>query len=257
MPTVRLFHWRASEAKPLIEELRDGGYTVIYPGEKANGNYRSMTPETHAAIIDLSRMPSHGRYVGAELRGRKSSRHIPIVFLEGDSEKVEQIRKLFPDAVYTSRKKLLPALKKVQPIADPAAPPRMMQSYGDRSTAQKLGIRENSRVAVVDPPPGYLKVIGPLPANASLEEETDEALPLTLWFVRDADLYLSRLPAMRHRAASSRLWIIYPKLQAKRRSDAGLNQTLIRQSALDVGLVDYKICSLNDTWTGMLFTRKK
>ena len=42
MPRVRLFHWRAEEAQTLIAALRAGGYTVDYPGDKANGNWRSL-----------------------------------------------------------------------------------------------------------------------------------------------------------------------------------------------------------------------
>jgi hypothetical protein len=77
--------------------------------------------------------------------------------------------------------------------------------------------------------------------------------------VRDPDLFQAGLPAMRTRAAKSRLWIIYPKLQAKtkKKTEGGLTQTFIRTSALAIGLVDYKICSVNETWTGLLFTRKK
>ena len=77
-----------------------------------------------AAVIDLTRLPSHGRYVAAEIRATKSTRHIPIVFVDGDPEKVERIRKDLPDAVYTSRSRLASALKRVKPLADPVAAPR-------------------------------------------------------------------------------------------------------------------------------------
>ena len=61
----------------------------------------------------------------------------------------------------------------------------------------------------------------------------------------------------RERAAKTKLWIVYPKAQAKRKPDTGLTQFLIREGALAVGLVDYKICSVNETWTALLFTLKK
>jgi hypothetical protein len=54
----------------------------------------------------------------------------------------------------------------------------------------------------------------------------------------------------------SRIWILYPKQQTGK-STSGLTQTLIRESAIAVGLVDYKICSVNEVWTGLLFTRKR
>ena len=256
MPRVRLFHWRAEEAQTLVAALRAGGYTVEYPGDKANGSWRSLRENPPlAAIIDLSRLPSHGRYVAAEIRASKSMRSIPIVFVDGDAAKVERIRKDLPDAVYTSRSKLVSALKRVKPLADPVIAPRMM-TRTDRTTAEKLGIRTGARVALIDPPADYARVIGKLPKDASLEEDPDEVLPMTLWFVRDPDTYANGLAAARKRAMTTRLWIIYPKQQAGR-SPSGLTQGFIREAALSVGLVDYKVCSVNEVWTGLLFTRKK
>ncbi len=255
MPRVRLFHWRAEEAKPLIAALRAGGYTVDYPGDKANGNWRSLRESPPmAAVIDLTRLPSHGRYVAAEIRASKSMRHIPIVFVDGDPEKVDRIRKMLPDAVYTSRARLMSALKRVKPPADPVVAPRMMNRT-DRTTAEKLGIRAGARVALIDPPPDYLRVLGKLPKDVSIEEQPEETHPLTLWFVRDPGTYLAALPDLRRRAAASRIWVIYPK-QA-RKPASGLTQGLIREAALSVGLVDYKVCSVNEIWTGLLFTKKK
>jgi len=256
MPRVRLCHWRESEAAPLIDTLRQAGYTVDYPGDKANGSFRTLREKpAFAVVIDLSRLPSHGRYVAAEIRAAKSIRHIPIVFVDGDPEKVDRIRQEIPDAVYTSRARLAAALKRVKPLTDPVVPARMMHRT-DRTAAEKLGIKAGSRVAVIDPPVDYVRVLGRLPKDASLEEEPEEPQPLTLWFVRDPDVYLDGLARIRKLALVSRIWILYPKQQTGK-STSGLTQTLIRESAIAVGLVDYKICSVNEVWTGLLFTRKR
>jgi hypothetical protein len=79
---------------------------------------------------------------------------------------------------------------------------------------------------------------------------------LTLWFVRDPDAYAAALPDIRRRATKTRIWIIYPK-QRDGRSPSGLTQAFIREAAISVGLVDYKVCSVNEIWTGLLFTRRK
>ena len=131
--------------------------------------------------------------------------------------------------------------------------------YGHRPTARKLGIRDGARVAVIDAPPRYAKLVGPLPPGASLEEEPEEALPVTLWFVRDPEMFLAGLPRMRKLAAAkSRLCVIYPKQQAARKArDSGVTQSFIRECAEAVGLVPYKICSVDKTWSGILFTLKK
>ena len=253
MPRVRLFHWRAEEAQTLVAALRAGGYTVDYPSDRADGSFRKLRegPLPAAIVIDLTRLPSHGRHVAAEIRATKSIRHIPIVFVDGDPEKSSVSGRIFR-MLYTSRSRLVSALKRVKPLADPVAPPRMMDRT-DRTTAEKLGIKAGGRVALIDPPADYLRVLGKLPKDASVEEEPEETLPLTLWFVRDPDGYAAALPDMRRRATKTRIWVIYPK----GRPASGLTQGFIREAALSVGLVDYKVCSVNDVWTGLLFTRKK
>ena len=253
MPHVRLFHWRAEEARPLIALLRAAGYTVDYSGDKSIGAFRAMRERLPvAAVIDLTRMPSHGRYAAAAIRLTKATRHIPIVFLDGEAEKVERLRKEYPDALYTSRAKLAATLKRAKPVANPVTPAHSIAAPSDRTAAQKLGVKESMRVAVIDPPSDYAKILGVLPRGAAWEEDPDEILPLTLWFVRDPDVYLAGLRRMRERAAKTRLWIIYPKGRK-----TGLTQFVVRDAALAVGLVDYKVCSVNETWTGLLFTRKK
>lgn len=255
MARVRLFHWKADEAAPLIDALRDAGHAVDYPGAKVPMSMTAIAKSVpDAIVIDLTRMPSHGRAVGAAIRGTKATRHLPLIFVDGDPEKVKRVREQMPDAIYTTRAKAGAAVKKAKPLAQPVIPVRMMDSYGNRTVAQKLGVGENMRVAVLDAPAGYAKAVGPLPAGAALEEESAEPLPITLWFVRNADAYLRGLPGMRRLAARTRLWVIYPKQTA---GIGDLTQKIVREAALEVGLVDYKICSVSATWTGMLFAVKK
>ena len=254
-----MFHWRTDEGQALAEELTRAGYEVDYPGDQQNGSFAAFRRGGyHAAVIDLTRLPSHGRYVALEIRARKSTRHIPIVFVDGDKEKLERIRKELPDAVYTSRAKFAGALKKAKPLANPVATTAMMDSYTARSTAQKMGIKAGSRIAVIAAPPGYAKAIGPIPEGAAFEEDPAEILPITLWFVHDPDEYLSSLPKMRRLAAAkSRLWVLWPKAASKKGAQSGVTQTLIREAALEIGLVDYKICSVDETWSAIVFTVKK
>src|SRR5262249_31405220 len=160
---IRLFHWNATEAKPLIGQLRAAGYTVDYPGDKLlERRFRSLRESPpHAIVIDLTRLPSEGRHLAVAIRSRKMIRSIPIVFVDGDPRKVERIREELPDAIYTSRTSLGSALKRAKPLVSPVAPP-----YSHRTTAQKLGIRESTGVAVVDAPRGYVRAVGTLPEGA-------------------------------------------------------------------------------------------
>src|ERR1700738_2803626 len=103
MQRVRLFHWKAEEAKPVIAKLRAAGYGGIYSAQPQSPSVRELKESgVVAVVIDLSRLPSHGKYVGAWVRGSKSTRHIPLVFVGGEAEKVATIKKQMPDAVYSS-----------------------------------------------------------------------------------------------------------------------------------------------------------
>ena len=253
MARIRLFHWRTEEAKAFIEALRDAGHQVAYDEKVAFPKIRASPPD--AFVIVLTRLPSHGREAAAFLRGSKATRHIPIVFVDGESEKVDAIRRLLPDATYTSRSNLGAALKKAlaKPLAAPIVPPQMMDRYRTRTTAQKLGILKGTTVGLLDSPRDYESVLGPMPEGVSLVEGAKGECAVTLWFVTDAGLYQSRLPHARALAARTKLWILWPK--GGRRT--GISQTYLRETANSVGLVDYKICSVNDRWSGMAFAKKK
>ena len=256
MARVRLFHWKAEETKAFIEPLRAAGHHVAYDEKIAPGllsQIRRSPPD--AFVIVLSRLPSHGREVATFLRGSPATRHLPIVFVDGDPEKVEAIRQLIPDATYTSRARLSATIAKAiaHPPAAPVVPVQMMDRYGTRTTAQKLGIKEGCRVALLDAPRDYAAVLGPLPDGVELCEDPSKVCAVTLWFVEDAGIYRSTLPRMRRLAAQTKLWVIWPKGGQK----TGITQQLIRNSALAVGLVDYKICSVSGRWSAIAFAKKK
>jgi hypothetical protein len=255
MHRVRLFHWKPEEAKPLIAKLRAARYEVIYNPQTQSPSVREMKQSgAVAVVIDLSRLPSHGKYVGAWLRGSKSTRHLPLVFVGGAAGKVAAVRKHMPDAVYASIAGVTVALKKAiaSPPRDPVIPRQMMETAPGRTAAQKLGIRERSTVGLIDPPTDYSKVLGELPEGVEIHEDPSHLCPVTLWFVHDPAEYEAALPLRRALAARSRLWILWQK----GRRD-GLNGSFVRGRALAMGLVDYKICSLDGVWSGMVFTVKK
>ncbi len=257
MARVSLFHWNAEEAGPLVAALEAAGHSVEHHQRVAE--YRAVRDNPpDAIVIDLSRLPSHGRELAVFFRGSKKTRHVPILFVGGSGEKLERVKKLLPDAAYTTTARVRAAVKAAlaKPVVNPVTPTQMMQRYGDRSTAQKLGIGKGARVAVIDPPSDYAQAIGTLPEGASLEEgfEEDPAgdCAISLWFVHGAAGFHAALPRMRQTAARSRLWIFWRKSKLD-----GLDGNVIRSGANAVGLVDYKICSVNETWSGMVFTVKR
>jgi hypothetical protein len=255
LSSIRLFHWTPAEAARLKANLCAAGYAVTLHQRTRGLTLREIKKSAPAAVvIDLSHMPSYGRAIGAWLRGSKSTRHIPLVFVGGEAGKLAVLREEIPDATYTSVTAIRGALKKAiaSPPSDPIVPRQMMQSDEKRTTAQKLGIREGSVVGLIDPPDDYPRVLGKLPRDVAIEESPSNACAVTLWFVHDPGEYVAELPKRRALATRTRLWIVWQKGRR-----AGLNGNLVRAGALPLGLVDYKICSLDSVWSGMAFAMKK
>jgi len=256
MPRIRVFHWKAEEAEGFIEALRASGHQVAYDEKIRPGLFakiRASPPD--AFVIALTRLPSHGRDVAVFLRGSKATRHLPIVFVDGAPEKGDGIRRLIPDAADASLSRLGAALQKAltKPPAVPVVPPQMMERYRMRTTAQKLGIVKDTAVGLLDPPGDYASVLGPMPDGVSFIEGAARDCTVTLWFVSDAVVYQSRLQRARTLAARTKLWILWPKGGQR----TGISHPYLRETANSVGLVDYKICSVNDRWSAVAFARKK
>jgi hypothetical protein len=258
VPRIRIVHWKAPEAGPLVEACRACGFEVEYDdvrfGELAK-LIRAKPPD--ALVIDLSCVPSHGRDTAIAFRQTKYARHIPLVFVDGEPAKVEAIRRLLPDACFTTRKQLCSRIKSAcaKRVADPVIPPGPMASYGSRTVAQKLGIREGSTVAVIDAPRDYAAALGALPSDVELVEDPapgDKVNDVTLWFVRDPRVYQAGLRRMQKIADRSKLWVVWRK-----GSTNGLTQFVVRGVAIEAGLVDYKICAVNEQWSAMAFARRK
>jgi len=258
MRRIRLVHWKPEEASPIAETLKSAGFEVDFDGKAAPELLRAVRSFPPGAIvIDLSRLPSHGREVATALRGNKHTRQIPILFLDGDPAKVAVVREKLPDAAYCERARLVAALRKCikEATKDPVVPMQMMDRYATRTTAQKLGIVTGSKVAVMDAPRDYVRVIGALPDAVEFDEESWNGCAVTLWFVEEPEAFLAALPKMRRAAAVSKLWVAWPKKAA--RKDSLLNETIIRDMGIAHGLVDYKVCSVNETWSGLCFALKK
>src|SRR5580704_11802169 len=111
MSRVLVIHWDPVEAGSLCDRVRRDGFEASsYPCRGAEG-FRSISENPpDAIVIDLMRMPSYGRTMGALLRERKSTRMIPLVFIAGDPEKTERVRELLPDATFADLLRLGPAV---------------------------------------------------------------------------------------------------------------------------------------------------
>lgn len=258
MPRIRLIHWKKSETVAYFDAL--AGYQVEHDEQFRPAlmkQWRESPPD--AFVIDLLRLPSHGREIAVALRQSPATRSVPLVFCAGQPEKVAALRALLPDAHYCELPKLLATVKKAlaSPPKNPIRPTAMMDRYKSRTAAEKLGVKEGASIAVVNPPRDVERVLGALPRDAKLVETDmpDSDAPVHLCFIHRPDELAPLLSRLRTAARESKLWIIWRK--GGKAAGGDVTESLVRNHALDLGLVDYKICSVNDVWTGLLFALKR
>ena len=258
MPRVQLIHWNAAEAEERAERLRAHGYQVACPVPKGPDFFRQLGQDLPAVvIIDLGRLPSQGRDAALTLRKQASTRRIPLVLVGGEPDKVGRIRELLPDATYTTWQQIDGALAQAlaRPPTDPVVPRSVFEPYVGRPLAAKLGIRGGLLVDLIDAPPEFRETLGDLPEGAQVREGAGEPGQLIVWFTRSrADLQRG-IEAMAARLGEGKLWIAWPKRASGVATD--LSQLDVREAGVAAGLVDYKIVSIDGTWSGLLFVRKK
>ena len=121
--------------------------------------------------------------------------------------------------------------------------------------APYTGLKPGTVVALAGAPENFDKVLGELPEGATLRMQNRGNRDLTLWFPKTKAEMEQRLERMATFAEGGGLWIIWPKKSSGVVSD--LSQTVVRKSGLDADLVDFKICSIDKTWSGLRFTQRK
>jgi hypothetical protein len=128
--------------------------------------------------------------------------------------------------------------------------------YSGTPLLQKLGVKEGTRFAIVNPPRGFVNSLPALPKGARLSQrETGEA-DVILWFVMSrVGLESLGTTMKRMRPTGGMLWIAWPKKASKVASD--LTEDVVRVAALEAGLVDTKVCAIDETWSGLRLSRRR
>jgi CheY-like chemotaxis protein len=254
MARLLLVHWNAAEAAVRRRRLAALGHVAsASPPDGRTAFRRAAANPPDAVVIDLSRLPSHGRDVALALRERRSTRTVPLVFLDGEPAKVRRLRALLPDATFATwrgvRGAVARALRRGQ--REPTVAVTRMSAYAGTPLWKKLGIREGATVAVLGAAPGIERVPAPLPPGARVARGAARGRDPTLLFARsqrELDRAGDRLAAL---AGAGTLWIAWPKRASGLRSD--LTEPVVRAFGMARGLVDYKVCALDTTWAGLAF----
>lgn len=251
---LHLIHWNEKEKLERTEYLNAAGYEVVCGLPSSPAFAKQIEVESpEAMVIDLSRLPSQGREVAVMLRARKGTRSIPIVFVGGAEEKVEAIRKLLPDAAFATWESVLEELKRAlaSPRKEFAGVDSVFAAYAYRPLTGKLGIKPNSRVCLVGAPSGMIESLGHLPEGAQIVESEILDADLYVWFLPGIADLTAKMDAILAGSKHAPTWIAWPKKMAG--VDSDLNQQTVRKLAMQIGMVDYKICSIDDKWSALLF----
>jgi len=259
MARVRLVHWKAEEVAERAALLEAAGYEVDgeVPGTSIGVKALREDPPD-AFVIDLGRLPSHGREVAFALRQSKALRAIPIVFVGGAAAKVTKVRSELPDAVFVDDWAGGPdavAAAIAAPPADPVVPHSDSGSPSGRPLAQKLGIKEGMTIALLDAPEGIEGTLAPLPAAVTLRSGNRGAREMTIWFATARHDLERRFAAVASAVGEGTLWMAWPKRSAGVETD--ITEDVVREVALPAGWVDTKVCAIDATWSGLRLTRRR
>jgi hypothetical protein len=182
---------------------------------------------------------------------------VPIVIVDGDARKLEQIRELLPDLTFTTWGAIQRALKRAiaHPPEHPTVPTSDLAGYADAPLVKKLGVKPDFTVTMIGAPARFEQTLGVLPDGVRLRRRARGTTDLVLWFVQTQADVTRRIAQISTLAGSGGLWIVWPKQTSGVRTD--LTQTVVRKLGLASGLVDYKVCSVDRTWSGLRFARRE
>ncbi len=122
--------------------------------------------------------------------------------------------------------------------------------YSGTPLVRKLGIKPGARVGLVRAPDGFDVILGELPEGVSVRRRAQGPLDVIVaFFVRRRELE-RRLSGLRQALdPAGGLWIAWPKRASGVPTD--LNENIVRELALTTGLVDNKVCAVDEVWSGL------
>jgi predicted CoA-binding protein len=125
-----------------------------------------------------------------------------------------------------------------------------MPTISGKSVAQRLFIKADKRFLLVNPPEGYEKVLGELPAATKLLNDKTDTADIIQVFVRTRAELEKELPRLKTKLnAGGALWVTYYKGSSKTKTD--INRDSIAEYGSTIGLEGVAIISVDDDWSAL------
>jgi Protein of unknown function (DUF3052) len=127
--------------------------------------------------------------------------------------------------------------------------------YSGTPLPRKLGIKEGTTVVLVAAPERFERALGALPEGVVLRRGNRGARGTTIWFVRSRRELEQRWDPIAQAVGEGTLWIAWPKQSSPLAGD--VSEDTVREVALPRGLVDTKVCAIDEDWSGLRLTRRR
>jgi hypothetical protein len=131
-----------------------------------------------------------------------------------------------------------------------------MAGYSGTPLAKKLGIKPGSSVFVDGAPMAYEQLLAPMPDGVSVQSAIDSSTDvLHLFSTSKTELAAALRRTLRQLRPDAALWVSWPKKASRLPTD--ITEDAIRELALPLGLVDIKVCAVDDVWSGLKLVLRK
>jgi nucleoside-diphosphate-sugar epimerase len=135
-----------------------------------------------------------------------------------------------------------------------------MAGYSGTPLAKKLGINEGHVVGVVNEPDGFADLLEPLPPGVQLVDGVRSRRDVVVMFARQRREIDSKLAALTKAIfPDGAIWIAWPKKAAAKQLGIAtdITEDTVREVALPTGLVDNKVCAIDEIWSGLRFVVRR
>ena len=120
---------------------------------------------------------------------------------------------------------------------------------------KKLGIKDRQHLIILHAPKSYSEVLGRLPDNVHVASRLESPLDFIQFFTVSRAELESEFPRLiKALSQDGMLWVSWPKRSSK--VDSDLSGNTVMDIGLRNGLVDVKVCAVDETWSGLKFVRR-